>query len=130
MRLVDGIRKLGFRKWYERELTRSHLRLLLVLLAAIGVIGTLELVTRQAPMADRIGSLVLLLACAGVGAVCLRRYFFLWMRAEHAASQAICARCQTYGRLELVRDEPQHERLEVRCRHCQHAWCVSDSGED
>jgi hypothetical protein len=36
VRLVDGIRKLGFRKWYERELTRSHLRLVLVLLCASG----------------------------------------------------------------------------------------------
>jgi len=130
MRLADGIRKRGFRKWYEGELTRSHLRLVLVLLCAVGAIGTLELASRQAPMADRLGSLVLLLACGFIGAVSLRRYLFLLMRAEHAASQAICPQCQTYGRLELVRDEPQHDRMEVRCRSCQHAWSMSDAGED
>lgn len=130
MRLVDGIRKLGFRKWYEGELTRSHLRLVLVLLCAVGAIATLELASRQAPITDRIGSVVLLIACAGIGAVSLRRYLFLLLHAEHAANQAVCPQCQTYGRLDLVRDEPQHERMEVRCRRCGHAWSMSDAGED
>ncbi|MEP7301110.1 MAG: hypothetical protein ABI699_06235 [Caldimonas sp.] len=130
MRLDDGIRKLGFRKWYEGELTRSHLRLVLVLLCAIGALGTLELVSRQAPMTDRIGSFVLLIACACIGAVSLRRYVFLLMRAENAARQAVCPQCQAYGRLDLVRDEPRHERMEVRCRSCSHTWCMSDPGEE
>ena len=59
-------------------------------------------------MSDRIGSLVLLLACAAIGAVALRRYLFLLMRAEQAAREAICPECATYGRLDLAGDEPQH----------------------
>ncbi len=37
MRLADGIRKHGFRKWYERELRQSHVRLFLLLCTGIGI---------------------------------------------------------------------------------------------
>lgn len=130
MRLVDGIRTVGFRKWYERELTRSHLSLLMLLLSGTGALVSLELVSRQAPMSDRIGSVVLLLACAAVGAVALRRYLFLLMRAEQAAQQAVCPECTTYGRLDLAGDDPRPERMEVRCRGCRHVWSMSDCGDE
>jgi predicted Zn finger-like uncharacterized protein len=130
VRLVDGIRTVGFRKWYRSELTRSHLSLVLLLLCAIGALVTLELIGRQAPMSDRIGSLVLLLACAGMGAVALRRYLFLLMRAEQAAREAICPECAAYGRLDLAGDGPQNQRMQVRCRSCRHVWSMSDSGDE
>jgi hypothetical protein len=130
VRLVDGIRTVGFRKWYRRELTRSHLSLLMLLLCAIGALVTLELVGRQAPMSDRIGSLVLLLACAGMGAVALRRYLFLLMRAEQAARQAVCPECATYGRIDLAERDPQPPLMDVRCRSCRHVWRMSDPGDD
>ncbi|MEO6364368.1 MAG: hypothetical protein ABIO71_14150 [Caldimonas sp.] len=130
MRLGDGIRKIGFRKWYARELTRGHLGLLLLILSAIGGLGTLEIVTRRAPLDDRLGGFALLLVCAGIGVWALRRYVFLLMRAEHAARQATCRQCQTYGILDLVRSEPQLERLKVCCRKCRHAWSMSDFADD
>lgn len=130
MRLVDGIRTVGFRKWYRSELTRSHLSLVLLLLCAIGALVTLELIGRQAPMSDRIGSLVLLLACAGMGAVALRRYLFLLMRAEQAARQAVCPECATYGRIDLAEGDPRPLRMDVRCRSCRHVWSMSDPDDD
>jgi hypothetical protein len=42
MRLVDGLRKHGFRKWYRNELTRSHLGLLLLVLSAVGLLAWLR----------------------------------------------------------------------------------------
>jgi hypothetical protein len=130
VRLVDGIRTVGFRKWYRRELTRSHLSLVLLLLCAIGALVTLELVGRQAPMSDRIGSLVLLLACAGMGAVALRRYLYLLMRAEQAAREAVCPNCATYGMLDLAEARSQPLHMDVRCRSCRHVWSMSDCGDD
>jgi len=130
VRLVDGIRTVGFRKWYRSELTRSHLSLVLLLLCAIGALVTLELIGRQAPMSDRIGSLVLLLACVAVGVVALRRYLFLLMRAEQAAREAVCPACATYGRLDLADDAPKHQEADVRCRKCRHVWRMSDAGDE
>ena len=130
MRLVDGIRTVGFRKWYQGELTRSHLSLVLLLLCGIGALVTLELVGLQGPMSDRIGSFVLLLACASIGAVALRRYLFLLMRAELAAREAVCPKCATYGKLDLAADEPQQERMEVRCQRCRNVWSMSDAGDE
>ena len=130
VRLVDGIRTKGFRKWYQGELTRSHLSLLLVLLCGIGALVTVELMSRQAPMSDRLGSVVLMLACAGAGAVALRRYVYLLMRAEQAAREAICPKCEAYGRLELAAKPTQKEGLAVRCRGCSHVWAMSDSDDE
>ena len=130
MRLVDGIRELGFRKWYEAELTRSHLSLVIVLLCAVGAMVASGLVVQKGPMSDRIGGFVLLLACAGIGAVALRRYLFVLMRAEQAAGEAVCPKCAAYGRLDLVADGTPQERMEVRCRSCRHVWVMSDSGDD
>ena len=130
MRLVDGIRTVGFRKWYRGELTRSHLSLVMLLLCGIGALITLELVGLQGPMSDRIGSFVLLLACASIGAVALRRYLFLLMRAELAAREAVCPKCATYGKLDLAADEPQQERMEVRCQRCRNVWSMSDAGDE
>ncbi|MEO7952472.1 MAG: hypothetical protein ABIR35_00035, partial [Polaromonas sp.] len=41
--LADGIRKVGFRKWYEHELLSSHAHMLLALLCTIALMPTLEL---------------------------------------------------------------------------------------
>ena len=130
MRLVDGIRTVGFRKWYQGELTRSHLSLVMLLLSGIGALFTLELVGRQAPMSDRIGGFVLLLTCAAIGAVALHRYLFLLMRAEQAAREAVCPECAAYGRLDLAGDDPEQQRMDVRCRSCRHVWSMSDSGDE
>ena len=129
MRLGEGLRRYGFRKWYERELTRGHLGLVLLLLSAVGLLAGIELVGRDMPMANRIGALVLVLVCTGVAVHSTRRYFFLLMRAEHVARQAVCPQCGTFGRLALERDEPRDEPLHVACRKCGQAWQISDPGE-
>ena len=126
MRLADGIRERGFRGWYQRELTRGHGGLVLVILAAVAVLVLAERASQPGPMSDRLGALVLLVACAAVGALALRRYFESMLRAEHAARQAVCPACKTYGRLAVVRDEPARESLEVACRRCDAHWRIDD----
>ncbi len=43
MGLAEGIRKHGFRKWYERELLQSHLHMLLLLFCWFLLSGNLRL---------------------------------------------------------------------------------------
>jgi phage FluMu protein Com len=52
------------------------------------------------------------------------------MRAELAAREAVCPKCATYGKLDLAADEPQQERMEVRCQRCRNVWSMSDAGDE
>lgn len=130
MRLADGIRKHGFRKWYERELTQSHVRLFLLLLCTIGLLSSFELFSGKEPLADQLDNIVSLLLCAGIGIWALRRYLYLLMHAEAIANQAVCPGCESYGRLQLVQDDERNERVKVKCRGCAHEWHIQDGGAD
>jgi hypothetical protein len=126
MRLAVGIQKVGFRKWYERELLRSHGHMLLTLLCAIGIMGALESASDAGSMAERTGNLLTMLLCTGAGLWSLRRYLFLLNHAEAVASQADCPQCGTYARLRLVGSDGS--RVQVCCRQCSHEWPIDDSG--
>ena len=126
MRLADGLRKHGFRAWYSQELTHGHLHLLLLLLSAIGLFSTIELLGRRAPLADKLGSGALLLACIGLALWALRRYLAVLMRAEAIANQAVCRNCQAYGRLALVKEHLSAGQVTVSCRRCHHEWQITD----
>lgn len=125
MNLPDGIRKIGFRKWYERELLQSHAHMVLLFLCAIGLLATFEVFSRTGPWIDRafdVGAILLLVA---VGVWSLRRYLFLLMHAEMVANQAVCSSCQTYGRLSLLDESHDGHRLRVRCKKCEFEWSIA-----
>ena len=124
MDLAEGIRKHGFRKWYERELTQSHAHLFLLLLCGIGLLGAFEVFSRRAPLADQLSVGASIVACVGIGVWSMRRYLFLLLHAEHVANQAVCSQCTAYGRLEVILDEPRLQRVGVRCTHCGHGWPI------
>lgn len=130
MRLDDGICKHGFRKWYQRELTQAHLHLVLLLLSAVGLFSTVELVGRPGPSLQRIGNFALLLVCFVVAIWSLRRYFFLMLRAEGIAGQAVCPGCRTYGRLRVLEPARRGAQVSVCCKRCENRWQIEDLGAD
>lgn len=124
MTLAQGIRTIGFRKWYERRLLTGHAHLAAVLVAVVGVMMALEAATRYATAQERVFDWAVALACAGGGLWALRRYLFLLTHAESVANQADCPQCKTYGRLELVDADATGQDVTVRCRHCGHVWRI------
>ncbi len=122
--LAEGIRKHGFRKWYERRLLACHAHLVLVLLCLLGLLVAMEAASRFHSWADQIVDGVSLLLCVGVGLWALRRYLTLLLQAEITARQAECARCTTYGRLELLQSDASGDHVQVKCRNCGHAWHI------
>lgn len=126
MGLAEGIRKRGFRKWYERELMRGHAHMVLTLLCAIGLFATFEFHDRGAPWTQQLADLASVLLLAVVGAWSLRRYLYLLTHAESVANQAVCPHCKTYGRFSLTASDVAHQRLTVRCRKCEHEWPIDD----
>jgi predicted Zn finger-like uncharacterized protein len=124
MKLADGIRKHGFRKWYERELLQSHAHMVLLFLCVIGLFAAFEAASKFRSVADQVTDLVAAAVCAAVGLWALRRYLRLLSSAEAVAHQADCPHCKTYGRLELMQAQRADDEVHVRCRHCGHAWHI------
>lgn len=124
-RLADGVRRHGFRKWYERELLSSHAHLLLTVLCCIGLMGSLELFSGST-LAEKLLDVAMVLISAGIGLWALRRYLYLLNHAEEVANQADCPACGTYARFDVVGDDPRNSRVRVRCRQCSHAWTIEE----
>lgn len=132
--LADGIRKHGFRRWYERELLRGHAHLVAVIMCTLGLMMALEASTRFHSTADQLIDFVALVTCSGAGVWALRRYVYLLRRAESIAHQADCPHCKAYGRLELAASPSlasaaqtsatQAQQVAVRCRACGHEWHI------
>ena len=124
MRLAEGIRRIGFRKWYERQLMKSHGYLAFTFICMVAVLGALESMRSTGSWAERAGGLLTAVLCVGAGLWALRRYLHLLQHAEFAAHQAECPQCKVYGRLELVQSDVTGERVLVRCRACAHGWRI------
>lgn len=121
-RLAEGVRRVGFRKWYERELLSSHAHMVLTLLATIALIASFE-AFRDASFTEKVMDVVFVIVSAGIGLWALRRYLFLLMRAEFVANQANCPACAEYGRFEVIADSQDQTR--VCCRKCAHQWVIN-----
>lgn len=123
--LADGIRKVGFRKWYERELLSSHAHMVLALLATVAMLASFEAL-RGGTLYEKLMDLLFVFVCAGISLWALRRYLFLLMHAEEVANQATCPNCHEYGRLDVVDEERSYQRMRVRCRKCTSLWQIED----
>lgn len=122
MTLAEGIRRHGFRKWYERQLLKSHAHLVFTFLCMVGVFAALESMRGTLAWSERVEGIASTLLCAAAGVWALRRYLQLLQRAELAAHQAECPQCKAYGRLDLLQSDATGERVTVRCRGCSHGW--------
>jgi DNA-directed RNA polymerase subunit RPC12/RpoP len=126
MRLAEGIRKHGFRKWYERELLQSHAHLVLTFLCAIGVFAAVESMAGSTGVGDKLVDLAAVLVCAGVGVWALRRYLYFLTHAEVCANQADCPQCKAYAKIAIDTVHDDEARLEVHCKQCGHRWTIHD----
>jgi hypothetical protein len=121
--LSDGIRQVGFRKWYERQLLSSHAHLVLAVLSTVAMIASVEAYS-GATTAERAMDAVFVVACGAIALWSLRRYLYLMMRAEGVANQASCGDCGAYGRFKVVGPDRSPSETEVCCNQCAHHWTI------
>jgi hypothetical protein len=125
LKLAEGIRKHGFRKWYERELLQSHAHMVLTFLCVIGLFAAFEAAAKFRTLQDQLIDFTAAFLCAAIGLWALRRYLRLLTSAEAVANQADCPSCGTYGRLDLVEADATGDEVQVSCRKCSHGWRIS-----
>lgn len=124
MTLAQGIRTVGFRKWYERRLLKGHAHLALVLIGTLTAMAALEAAMRFATPTERILDWAVVIASIGFSLWALRRYLFLLTHAESVANQANCPQCEAYGRLELVQANAEGDEVRVCCKGCGKHWDI------
>lgn len=130
-----SIRKLGFRRWYERQLIVCHAALVTCLLCGITIAALLEQLNFSEagwPHASVIG---VMLGAVGLGLYSWRRYITVLERAELYGERSTCPQCNTYARFDILStglDESapaaravaplEAAWLRVQCRKCGTAW--------
>mgnify|MGYP003429437971 CR=1 FL=1 len=135
MDIIEGIRRLGFRKWYERQLIEAHAWLLTGFLLLILAMSLIEIRNDVAGGRERFLLMAGALAAAIGCILCWLRYHRVLEATEIAAELATCPHCGTYGRIKVVRSTPQSAgavaanplledlpHLRVRCRQCATEW--------
>ncbi len=136
MDLSEGIRKIGFRRWYERQLIEGHLFLISGFLCLIMVIASLEGFSLRMPEWETFIRFIAMIAGSAVCLWALRRYLVMLHTAEYAAERSVCEKCAAYRGLELSgtgawrEQEPGEDgegeamSVGVRCRKCGHEWTI------
>jgi hypothetical protein len=114
-----SIGKLGFRRWYERQLIESHAWLITCFLCALAIAAVLEGFSFKRPE-----SVLILLFVFVAGLVCwhaLKRYKLIMDEAERLGEQSTCGSCRTYAAFKVIGEYP---KMNVRCRKCGNEWLL------
>ena len=130
---ADGIRRLGFHRWYERQLIESHVYLVTGLLSLVMVLACVEGFSFREPGVKPFLTLALMMGGLVLCWASVRRYLSLLTRANHLGEQSACSRCGSNGRLRvtgssLVSGEPGEMdgegTIDVECRRCSYRWTM------
>ena len=137
MELAEGIRKIGFRRWYERQLIESHLFLISGFLCLIMVLACMEEFNLRTPAWETLVRFAAVIAGVAVCMWAWRRYLTMLGVAEYVAEHSVCGKCDVYRGLELsgtgTADAPGPHAdqadgviapVGVRCRKCGYEWTI------
>ncbi len=127
----EGICKVGFRRWYERQLIECHAWLATCFLSMILVAAGIELLSLERGVLDFAFDATLIGSGIILGWIAWRRYAQIMVVASYIGEQANCPACGRYGfRCErgvagALRRETDSREMLARCPKCKHAWTVS-----
>lgn len=120
MEPADSIGRIGFRKWYERQLIEGHVWLVSCFLCMLAVAAVLEELSFRGSLARQLAFGTFAFAAGTVGVYALLRYLRLMGEALRLGEHATCSACGTYGRFAMISAHA------VRCRKCAHEWRLID----
>ena len=128
MTAAEGITKLGFRRWYERQLIESHMYLVTCVLSMVTVAACVELIEWRGPVLETLLMFGAIVGGTALGLAALRRYNTILIRAECLGAQSNCGQCKEYRGLKVVRaGEADNGWIVVKCKKCGLEWQMEDS---
>ena len=113
------IERIGFRRWYERQLIEGHAWLITCLLSLVAFAACLEGFPFRAAPAQLLTYAAVAFLAGVVGIYALLRYRDILARAEQLADHSTCPGCGLYGRYRVI-----GAPLLVRCSRCAHEWSL------
>jgi len=119
----DSIGRLGFRKWYERQLIEAHAWLITCVLCMIAVAAVAEELTFRQGAARGLAFFGAIVAVALVASYAWKRYLNVMTEAERLAERSVCPGCGAYG-IFFVNRAPRGAVMDVRCRRCSADWRI------
>lgn len=137
MASLDRIRTDGFRRWYERQLIDCHAWLVSWFLGLIVLVSGIEVAGGGA--GSRSSGALLALGGLAVTWYSWKRYHLLLEIAERLGEQAVCPKCEAYGKFKVLSSgpaplpdggDPALENhggglwLHVQCRKCGGEWTL------
>ncbi len=120
----DSIGKLGFRKWYERQLIEAHAWLISCVLCIICVAVFAEEISFRLGAMRGLGFVGLIAAAGWVASFAWKRYLLTMTEAERLAACSVCPGCGAYG-IFYVSRATRGAAMDVRCRRCNADWTIS-----
>lgn len=121
MEPAHSIAKLGFRRWYERQLLYSFAWLTTCLLCGLIIVAILEFVGFSAPGITPYITLVALYFIGLMGFHSWMTFTRKIMSAQRYANRSTCEKCGCYGRYDVLSNTA---RFLVKCRRCAHEWTI------
>lgn len=126
---AQGIARLGFRVWYERQLIESHVYFITGFMCAVLILALMEDLNLRRPEPMSLVSLAMIIAATLLGGAAIRRYMRMLGRAEMLAEQCVCPGCAVYGLIRVldmgVVEADEHPQwMRVSCKKCDRQWRV------
>jgi hypothetical protein len=119
---APGIGKLGFKRWYERQLLEGHAWLVSCVLGLLAAAACLEELSLRGPLPQVLALGAAVFAAGAVAIYGWSRYRLIMAEVERVAEHSTCASCRTYAAFRIVGTEGSAMR--VRCRKCAHEWRI------
>jgi hypothetical protein len=130
MTTADRIRKLGFKRWYERTLIESHAYLAMAIFGLILALGGVETVLTRASGTSMLLGVAVSLFGIFLVSTGVHRYLRMLLLATGMSALATCPRCAKYAAFNIKAsgvsdaDPDGPPWLRVRCRKCEHEWTI------
>ena len=126
---AQGIARLGFRIWYERQLIEGHVWFVTGFLCTVLIMALMEELNLRGPGPLSLPSLAMIVAATWLGIVAIRHYMRILGRAESLAEQCVCPACASYGLIRVldsgfVEADEQPQWMRVSCKKCDQQWRV------